>query len=232
MKLRILAFLIIMSLTLTGCIKKYEIPNEKSDVIAEYMAGKLLENQNSYTKNLVPETDIETIEPTTLPSPTILSTPTPVQVTGNAIKPTKKPVKEFLLSKILGTTDFKISYKNYQIVDSYTYKLGNTISTQSPKDGYHYLIINFSIENLTNETKTFSLIKKNVQYILSDHTGLTSLSIFTLKENDMQYINQQIPSRGTTNALVLFEIPKNDQSVQRTLKVVFDQKVSTILLQD
>lgn len=235
------AIIFVVSLALTGCIKKYHISDEKSDAIAEYMAGKLLEDDIGYNQKLLKEEpgyDAPTITviatpaptPTIIPITTNVPNATPTIIPGSPLEPNDIHNQKYTLTEVLGVSSFNITYKDYKVTDHYTYNFGTSKQLQTPRDGYEYLVVNFSIKNKSKETKPFTLIKNEVQYTLTDDNGVSFASIFTLQENDMQYINLPFTSEGTKDALILFEIPKNDNLTEATLKVIKDSKASTIEL--
>jgi hypothetical protein len=58
MKRLILFLILIISITLTGCIHETNITEEESDAVAEYMAGLLLKYDDKYDKALIPKDEI------------------------------------------------------------------------------------------------------------------------------------------------------------------------------
>ena len=236
-----IAIIFVVSLALTGCIKKYDISDEKSDAIAEYIAGKLLEEDTGYNQKLLKEEpgyEAPTIAviatpaptPTTIPITTNVPNATPAITPGSPLEPNDIHNQKYTLTEVFGVSSFNITYKDYKVTDHYTYNFGTLKQHQTPRDGYEYLVVNFSIKNKSKETRPFTLIKNEVQYTLTDDNGVSFASIFTLKENDIQYINLPIDSGKTIDALILFEIPKNDKLTKATLEVIKDNKASTIKL--
>lgn len=52
MKKIIIFLFIILSFTFTGCMKKYQLDEEQTDMVAEYMAGLLLMSNDDYIGRL------------------------------------------------------------------------------------------------------------------------------------------------------------------------------------
>ncbi len=226
---RILIILLLM-FSLTGCIKEYNYTEEQSDSAAEYMAGKLLEQDDYYQDALLPIEEVS-VEPVVTDTPTIDSTqstdvvPSP---TGTAeITGTKK---EYTLSEVIGTDNFDLQYEGYDITDSYPKESTDSYFTVTPRQGNQLAIVTFILKNKTEKKKTLNLTKADIRFQLAINAEKVYEPSLSLIENDLQYIDITLKGKEKKQVLLVFEIKKEKEISDINLTVSQGDKSMKIIM--
>jgi len=243
-----MAIVVLSVLPLTGCIQRYEVPEDKSDAVAEYMAGALLQSDISYKDKLITEDElgIDTsddenttgdleLTPTVAPTivPTVVPTPGGSGGEGGNHGSGSNPdgnSQKYNLSQVIGTDKFNLSYLSKEITENYPEKLENIEFPREPREGNELLVITFKIENLLKTDEKFNLIKNNIEYQLIDDEGAIYNPLFTLLQNDMRFIDITVLGGKSKAGILLFEIPKNKMLQKSKLTVSNGDKTVTIEL--
>lgn len=223
-RLKILLVLL-LSLSLTGCIKEYTITEEKSDAVAEYMAGLLLSYDSNYDQELIPTeettdeisddvnvTTDETSEDTTEESTSEESSSEiqdSLEVNEEEATASGENQEHYTLSQVIGETGFTVQYKSYKLVDTYPEDLESSNFTLTLREGYQLLVASFTIKNKSDSKKEINLIKSGITYQLDINSGIVYKPLLTLLENDLQYIDIMINPDKSKNALLIFEVSKD-----------------------
>jgi len=243
-----MAIVVLSVLPLTGCIQRYEVPEAKSDAIAEYMAGALLQSDISYKDKLITEdelgidtpddentTDDLDITPTIVPTlvPTIVPTPGGSGGDGGNHESGNNPdgnTQIYNLSQVIGVDKFNVSYLSKEVTENYPEKLENIDFPREPREGNELLVITFKIENLLKTDEKFNLMKHNIEYQLTDDEGATYNPLFTLLQNDMRFIDITVLGGKSKAGILIFDIPKNKMLQKSKLTVSNGDKTVTIEL--
>jgi hypothetical protein len=219
-KLKLLLILF-LALSLTGCIKKFELTEQQSNATAEYMAGLLLKYDKDYKQSLTPlenlsGTDYETSEdadntdnevtPTATPAPT--KSAGQQETSGNADNGGAKASKDYTLEEVIGEKNIDIKYTGYKICDTYPEDTTDTYFSLTPREGNQLLITTFAIENLSDKDIKLNLSNSNVVYQLDINVGTIYKPLLTLLENDLQYIDITLGAGKAVKVLLIFEISK------------------------
>lgn len=225
---------------MTGCIQKYNVPDDKSDAIAEYMAGALLQSDISYKEDLTPEDELgidtsdgennqgENVSTT----PTAIPTPAPGENTDNPSVTPGPSVNQYDLAQVIGAANFDIHYLDKKIVDKYPENAQNfDFTTTTPsKVGDKLLVVRFKLENKDTKDQSFNLIQQSIDYRLTDSQGIVYQPLFTLQLNDMRLINIKVPAGKTEIGLLIYEIPQDKVLTNSKLVVSNNDKTVTIEL--
>lgn len=224
-----LVVLVIISLSLTGCIHEYQITEEASSVAAEYMAGVVLKYDRNYMEKLVEPNPIdekgqiaEEIEETPIPISAVDDT--------NAQMEQQEVVNQddYTLSDVIGISDFDIEYVRYKLSDTYPEDNENAYFSLTPREGKELLVVEFSINNKKKSDKSIDLSKTKITYQLDVNVGNIYKPLLTLLENDLQYINMSIKAGKKKTALLVFEISKDVDMKNINLIVSRDVKTEII----
>lgn len=116
------------------------------------------------------------------------------------------------ISECYGEESFEINYRNYEVCD--TYKSVYEYFSISAPDGIKLLILNFDIKNISGETKHFNFSEHKVEFSLlcDDDTELQPR--ISLLANDLQFLDQDIASGESADAVLLFYIDRIYQSIE------------------
>ncbi|HWT76094.1 MAG TPA: hypothetical protein VN258_15440 [Mobilitalea sp.] len=249
-KLKIILILI-LSLTLTGCMKAYKYTDEQSDAVAEYMAGVLLENDKNYDQALIPmedtsiktSTDGSSTEGSSIEGSSTEGTSTDgsssdgsastsgtSDTNGDSAEASGETQKDYTLTQVIGQSGFAIQCKGYQLVDAYPEDSESANFSLSPEKGYQLLVASFIVKNTSDAKKEINLIKSGVTYQLDVNTGTVYKPLLTLLENDLQYLDLTIGAGKSQKVLLIFEVEKGANVANVNLIVKKDNKSTTITL--
>jgi hypothetical protein len=216
--------------------------DEQDDATAEYMAGLLLEQDEDYNQELIPMGEIKT-EDTSGASTTVetgtenaedaedVNTPDSSD-TSDAVQDngTDQPdtQADYTLSELFGAKNFDIEYSSFKLSVSYPEDLEKTYFSVSSREGHQLLIIKFSIKNKSGKDQVINLSEEKISYQL-DINGVTiNKPMFTILENDLQYIDMKMKGKATTEALLIYEISNSEDTANMNLIISKDNKTKII----
>lgn len=242
-----LAILICLAFLLTGCIQKYELTDKQEDAAAEYMAGLLLKSDSDYKGGLssvsskkeyeklmdgeeTSTADDQSENDNSSSSSNTTSADTQSTVSGTEKNSTDTEiVSNETLNNVIGKKDFEIWYKSNHLYDTYPEDTSNTSFSLTSRSGNKLLVIAFSVKNLSNSKKRFDLSNSNISYKL-DNNGTKLKPLLTLLENDLQYFDIDIQAGKSKEALLVFEVSKNDNTSKDKLIISNGSKTNAIEL--
>lgn len=229
---RILILLLLM-FSLTGCIREYNYTEEQSDSAAEYLAGKLLEQDKYYKDALLPLEEIVaepvvTDTPTKAPAQSSDEAPS-VTETAEPTEPTE-PEEKYTLSEVIGTDHFDIQYEGYDITDGYPDDPTASYFTVTPSQGNQLAIVTFLLTNKTDKKKTLNLTKADIQYRLDINSNTVYKPSLTLIEHDLQYLDIALKGNEKKQVLLVFEIKKEKEISDISLTVSHGEKSKKIVI--
>lgn len=202
-------------ITLTGCMKKYPLSETQTDVVAEYMASRLLEKDKVFTPSLITYNEIIDLEEVILTDePETEDTNVPQNnneiIDDNGVStPDSSMNIKYTLSEVIGESNFDIQYTGYQLADTYPEDESNLVFSVDPRAGYQLLVANFSIENITDGDKIIDLSSAKIQYQLDINVGTIYKPQFALLENNLQYIDLNVKTGAKIPAVLIFEVTKD-----------------------
>lgn len=229
---RILIVLLLM-FSFTGCIKQYTYTEEQSDSAAEYMASKLLEEDDNYHQALLP---LEEIQEEAAPTVSVIPSAVPAEKPNSAASPVTdgaiatEPTKDYTLSEVIGADAFDLQYEGYKITDSYPENATDTYFTVSPRPGNQLAVVTFILKNKTDKKKTLNLAKAKILFQLDMNVGTIYEPSLSLIENDLQYIDISLKGGEEKQVLLIFEIKKEKKISDINLMVSQGDKSSIIVL--
>jgi NOL1/NOP2/fmu family ribosome biogenesis protein len=214
-----LTVIVSFMLVLTGCIQKYNITEQQSDAVAEYMAGRVLKSDVNYDQEMIL---VDDLQDDTVPEAIITEAPAPTEAVeksdqqkdtnstlDNDAEKASETSKEYALSEVIGNKNFDIQYKDYKTADFYPDDQQETYFRVDPRDGYQLLVTSFTVKNISDKKRTLDISEKEITYQLDINVGTVCEPILTLLENDLHYFDMSIGGGKSVTAQLVFEIPKD-----------------------
>lgn len=209
--------LLIIAMSLTGCIKNNDLSDKEIGIVAEYMAGLLIKYDDNYKPGLIDEDELylsleEEATEDTQPSPS--STPLADENdignqdennSGNQDEETGK----YTISEVIGIDGLDIQYVGYKLYEIYPDDETSSYFSITPREGNQLLVASFAIENKTDKNIRLDLRKADISYQLDINIGTIHKPYMAFLENDLRLINMVIEKKTTQKAVLIFEVPKD-----------------------
>ena len=219
MKKVFLIFISILAVSLTGCMKKYPLTEENTNVVAEYMAGLLLKYDKRYSSDLLSYQEMKETSDNAEDKEEVKNenkdetTQGIIDSKNDAVNEdkgsNKSEIKEYTLSEIIGENDFDIQYVGYRTADTLSDDKTNQVFSVDSRQGYQFFVVELSFENKTDSEKLLNLIKPDVKYLLNTNNKDTYKPQSVLLENNLLFINTNIKAGEKLSAILVFEVPKD-----------------------
>ncbi|HKL99721.1 MAG TPA: hypothetical protein VJZ06_07435 [Mobilitalea sp.] len=232
-----LVITLLLMLSLTGCIHKYQLSDENTEVAAEYMAGILLQYDENYQSSLIKKEELEEKIVNLLAEEAnkAVSTPTPTPVptneeSGSQVVGDENTLMdgEFTIAEVIGATNIDIQYDSYKLYNSYPEDDTSTYFSLTPNIGSQLLVATFSLGNETDKKRKIDLSKSKIVYQLDVNVGTIYKPLLTLLENDLQFIMMNVEPKKKETALLIFEVPKDVEMKNINLIISKDSKTEII----
>ena len=223
-KIQIVGVSLMMGM-MCGCLEEVPLTDTELDVVAEYAADVLLDSDDKFNSALLSKIEVEQLlTPTPTPTPTLTPVPTPTSITqssdnkgsasqGQTTVPTITPLagdseetKE-QLTQLVGQEGFRLSYQGYDIEDSI---ISNEYYRLEAKDGKQYIVVEFGVENQTDKELVFDASDKKLTCTLAINTDNRYRASLSMLENDLQYMPITVPAKATKQAVIIFEVNKEE----------------------
>ncbi|TAH64013.1 MAG: hypothetical protein EWM47_13260 [Anaerolineaceae bacterium] len=232
MKRLLLICICVLGVTLTGCMKEYPLTEAQTDIVAEYMASRLLEKDKKYSPSLISfqeVIDYEDIssEDESEPEPTNIPE-TSDDIDNDSSSADSQVDVNYTLSEVIGDPSFDIQYTSYQFAETYPEDESNLVFSVDPREGYQLLIANFTIENVSDIDKIIDLSKVKIQYQLDINVGTVYKPQLALLENNLQYIKMNLKAGAKVPAVLIFEVTKDIDMSNINLIVSRDTRAEII----
>lgn len=219
-RIQFLAGAVLTAVSFFGC-SKISLTDEQNDMIAEYLAGVILRNEQNYTEKLV--------TPTPIPSPT----PSPVP-TGSPVNPSVTPEDTSSgtsgntqasadYTQVVGAAGLKFTYQGYELKK----ELFDGVINLGEKDK-QLLLISFEIENTTEQPITLNLGSEKIQYQLDFGSGKMERPMLTFLDNDLRFMDLTIKAKSKETGVVIFSV-KEDQDLSRTNLIISKDSLTAIV---
>lgn len=225
-------------LSLTGCMKPYPLSDSQTGMVAEYMAGILLANDKEYSSSLLNQQEIEEIQEEEKRKEERKQEEDrdkeesdrneSASSTAGGNQNSEKQNIHYTLAELMGDSNFDIKYTSYKLVNTYPEDESNLVFSLNPREGYQLLVVNFSVENITDTDKTIDLSKSKIQYQLDINVGTVYKPQLALLENNLQYIDMTIEAGATIPAVLIFEVSSDIDMSNINLIISKDSKTEII----
>ena len=247
MKKRILlAVLSLMLCLFAGCLEATPLNEEEMDVVAEYAASLLLKYDRHYDTPLYYAEDRELrLSPTPTPTPkpkNPTATPTPVADNKNpsgsgpqeevsaTATPTPAPLynQEETINQLTGlmaVEDITVSCTGCELMDSV---VSNDYFSLQAKEGSQYAVVSFLLHNNSDRDVVFDASGRGLEYSMDVNIDTIFRASLSLLENDLQYMEIQVPASGSAEAVLVFEI--SDTEIKTLHLIIQDKEENTVFV--
>lgn len=221
-KLSVLVSLLFV-LSLTGCAAKYNLSEQDTNLVAESVAGILLNYDYNYREQalLLPKTEVfPTTEPDTSSEDMVDENKVDDNVddasdNGNLseedqLNSDETAIEEFALSEVIGDANIDIQYKGHGLFLSYPNDSNNSYFSLTASKGRQLLVLTFSAKNVTEEIQSLNLMDSKVRFRLNINDNKTVNPLYTVLENSLMFINLEIGPGKEEEAILIFEINPDD----------------------
>lgn len=235
--------LIVCSSLLSGCNQVMDLTEQETSLIAEYTAELLLKYDRNYTdriddgENVLSE--VQEISGEEKAQETIAKKNTEISAKNNSASKEISKKEEVSISseenlaKNLEIDGITITCKDYLLTDKYpvTDEQGEFIHLDAA-EGYQLLVLRFDVINTTEESITFSLLKKEIDYRVVCNGSLTAKAMLTILLNDLGTMETTVNPDEKQEAVLVFQIAddiqKNLDSVE--LKMNYNNIENSIMI--
>lgn len=241
---------VIMLCCLCGCLKITPLTEQEMDVVSEYAASLLLKYDVNYDSALYDMAEREarltpTPTPTTKPKkPTPTPTPQEGQTSSGTTaspaetaKPTSAPVPGASvlynqeettkqLTELFGVEHVTVSCKGYELMKTVQ---SNEYFSLKAEAGRQYALVCFTLQNNTDSDITFDVSDRGLNYSFDLNTNTVFKAALSMLENDLQYMEIQVPANGTAEAVLAFEISDISETEIATVHLQIEDKEDNVV---
>lgn len=203
---------------LAGCVSSKNLTEEEQDIIAEYSAGILLQNEDKYERKLVKQ-DIPSVpEQTEAPQVTAEPETAPVQIADSAAGgEEEETANEVPLNDIYRIAGMEVKYDSYTVCKEYTSEVG-------ARKGTSLYVVKYKVKNTTSKALKVNLIKRKIAYSLElDGTSYDTKPSF-LKNGGLNCLKTKIKPHSSEEAVVVFEVPDAAKNATSAVVTIQDQE--------
>lgn len=236
-----ISIILMAVIVLTGCVQQTNLTQQESEAIAAYAANITLMYDKNYQKKLV-NTDDELVKPeevdtvkeesNDLDNDMKSNEDVNQQATTQDNQDEQVKNQEESISNLLQLDGFKITYEGFL----YSQHL-NDINTENSYaanslDNNEFLIMNFKVENTTDETKICDVLSLSPRLKVSINGNEPIDSFASLLSNDLSILYEEMEAHASKDVVLLIEVPNDyDKDITSiSLTVTAAGKTSTIEL--
>lgn len=214
---------------LTGCGNNYTLTEEENELIAQYAANQVLQNNPDYADPLATTADL--MATTEAPSDSTQDSKDSAATTSETTEATTESAEYVTdVSALFGKLNLKVTYAGYTMEKSY-HDSNNSSLAVEPMNGGKLLVVNLKLTNTSKETISIDMLKYNYQYSLNTDNDVLE-PMLTILDNDITVYQKKLKAGASKKAVVLFEIPKQSKEpLDYTLDITDGTLTNTIAIQ-
>lgn len=224
---------VLFSLQITGC-GAINLTTQEKNVIAEYIANILLKHDKTYEPTFQYELEEEIVEePEQKPAEKPLKDKKEdeesikKESTTNSSKNNKGKQKYVAISTVY-KNNLKLSSSGYSFYKTYPQKV-NAILPIEASSGKTICIVNLKLKNSSASSKKINFLKDNrYSYQLEVDSKKTYRALQSLLIDDIQYLDIELKSGKSHQAMIAFEIP--EKAKKKPLKLLVTKGSNTAAL--
>ncbi len=236
-------FLVILSLTFASC-QKLNLTKDREDIIVEYAADVVLENDVNYDNKYVniKETQTSKQEQTTKNNEQTTSnqenngnqeTNKNQETNPNQETTSKLEEKYTSITKAFNLNGFNINLKGYEVLDSYP-KVddGSYAFILKAIENSKLLIVKLEVENISGQEKKLSMLEQSyrIRGIINEDKRLNAQ--VTMLLDAFNTFNGTFKAAEKKNLVIVFQVPDEYTKDIKTLELsaTKDSKTSLVLV--
>lgn len=226
MKKRILLVGLALSIFgLSGCDKPINLSEKEEDMVAEYIAGAVLNSQDGYKEKLISPTPIPTATP--VPTKTVETSDIQEKEDDNKSVASSTDYNSQAnadLTEVIGVKKVTAEYKNWQIIKAFEESGFNL----QPQKGNVFIGIKFTLKNTSDHVIKVDLSNKAVRYMLHINQSKKVYPSLTMLENDLQTASCEIKAGEEKEMALIYEVSGKLKIDQLNLIAYTDDKTAII----
>lgn len=206
----LLAGLACCLLGMTACTTAISLEEDKEDMMAQYLAEKILYHDENYKDALLTTTPIPSPTSTSV-TESITMTPTP-SVDVTQAPDTNPPITQGSsneqanadLTQVIGISGIEAEYIDYELVESFT----ENAFILEPSKGNVLFVAKINLVNATSDKIAMNLINRKIDYMLDINTEKRYRPLSTMNDNDLNMFCMDLEPAEKQSVLLIFEVPK------------------------
>lgn len=224
MKKRILLVGLVLSIVgLSGCEKPIDLTEKEEDMVAEYIAGAVLNSQEGYKEKLISPTPVPTATPS--PTPTLEASKPQGQVDDEGDSSAASNMQANAdLTQVIDVKKVTAEYESWNIEKGYEEGGFNL----EPQKGNVFVDIKFSLMNTSDHTIKINLSDKSIKYMLHINQKKKVYPSLTLLENDLQTVSCELKKGEKKEMVLVYEVSSKLKIDEMNLIAYTDAKTAII----
>ena len=225
---------VMMCFSMSGCGSGIVLNQEENDLIAQYAANAILQNDKNYEDRFVvdsttqeasttqPEQQTTTTESATPSESDTKSQKEAEQTTQGELKPSLSKVSSFL--------NLSLQYKGCKVASHYEDGNQSSLPVEA-SSGNKLLILKFKIKNTSSTTNQVDMLSSKLSYDLQLGTEKLQPQL-TVLEDDLTTYQGSLKKHASKNVVLIFEIPKKSANHPTgTLEISNGDEATTLEIQ-
>ena len=121
--------------------------------------------------------------------------------------------------------DITVSCTGCELMDSV---VSNDYFSLQAKEGSQYAVVSFLLQNNSDRDVVFDASGRGLEYSMDVNIDTIFRASLSLLENDLQYMEIQVPASGSAEAVLVFEI--SDTEIKTLHLIIQDKEENTVFV--
>ncbi len=227
MKKTFITVLAICGILLTGCTKLVDLTEKENNILSQYMSSTIIEQTDYKSLLSMDDLNMNFVKDESMKNEAKEDKEEKLQTTQIKDKnDIDLKTANVSLTKAVGKNNFDISYKTYKLHDKYPTTKNNYFELFAGENE-KLLVVYFDVKNLSNKTLRLDLVEEGINYKL-EVDGQNLKPMLTLLMDDIQYINLDVKSKSTNQAVLVFTV-NQDIDLSNARLVITREENTTII---
>lgn len=227
MKKTFITVLAICGILLTGCTKLVDLTEKENNILSQYMSSTIIEQTDYKTLLSMDDLNMNFVKDESMKNEAKEDKEEKFQTTQIKDKnDIDLKTANVSLTKAVGKNNFDINYKTYKLHDKYPTTKNNYFELFAGENE-KLLVVYFDVKNLSNKTLRLDLVEEGINYKL-EVDGQNLKPMLTLLMDDIQYINLDVKSKSTNQAVLVFTV-NQDIDLSNARLVITREENTTII---
>lgn len=227
MKKTFITVLAICGILLTGCTKLVDLTEKENNILSQYMSSTIIEQTDYKSLLSMDDLNMNFVKDESMKNEAKEDKEEKLQTTQIKDKnDIDLKTANVSLTKAVGKNNFDINYKTYKLHDKYPTTKNNYFELFAGENE-KLLVVYFDVKNLSNKTLRLDLVEEGINYKL-EVDGQNLKPMLTLLMDDIQYINLDVKSKSTNQAVLVFTV-NQDIDLSNARLVITREENTTII---